>query len=268
MIARHLFRHLGARQAPFLIACSLLFGLFQFLVCAAAGGANIGRVLEVVLSSLPPVFQNILTTQFPGGLTARGLLAFGWNHPVAHASGTAVAIVLASRAVAGEIETGAAELLLSQPLSRVTYFATYGIFALLALAGLSSSGLAGMMAGQAVFHIEPFPAGRMLALAVNYFLLQSTWFAIGLAFSASGREGGRIAGIGFLLALASYFAQAIGLLWSDAAFVLPWSLHHYFSPQGILLGTATPLRSFLTLLAVTSAGLGVAAWRFQRRDLP
>lgn len=268
MIALSLLRLVGRRQAPFLAASGLLFGLFQFLISAAVSSADIGAALAALMSSLPPAVRGILETQFFGGLSERGLLAFGWNHPIAHALGTAAAIVLASRAVAGEIESGAVEVLLTQPLSRATYFATHAAFALLALALLGLAGAAGTLVGQAVFRMQPFGAGLLLRLAFNYFLLQSAWYALALAISSFAREAGQVAGIGFLLAVLSYFGQVIGRLWDDAAFVLPWTLHHYFSPQRILVEPASLLGSTATLLAVAAVGVGVAAWRFRRRDLP
>lgn len=268
MIVLNLLRHLAARQGPFLALCGGLFALFHFLICAAVSSANVGAALETLLRSLPPSMQNLVTTQFFGGLSERGLVAFGWNHPVSQAIGTAVAIVLAARVVAGEIESGAAELLFSQPLARGTYFVTHVLFTFFSLGLLSLAGVVGTCLGQAAFEMPLFSTGALLTLALDYFLLQTAWYGIALAFSSSGHDGGRVAGIGFLLAVASFFAQAIGRLWSDAAFVLPWTLHHYFSPQTILVESGSPWRLFLVLSGVTAAGIALAAWRFHRRDLP
>ena len=268
MIAAALFRHLVWRQGAFLAVSALLLALFQLLICAAVSSANLGDALETLFRSLPPGLQNLKATQFVGGFSERGLVAFGWNHPVTHALGTAAAIVLASRAVAGEIESGAVELLLSQPFSRATYFFTHVLFALVALGILALSGIAGTSLGQVVFHRPLFGGGPLLRVGLAYFLLLCAWFGLTLAFSSVGQEGGRVAGFGFLLALGSFLAQGIGLLWSDAAFILPWTVHHYFSPQILLLGDESQLRSRLTLLALAAAGMTVAAWRFRRRDLP
>ena len=267
MISWPLLRSVAARHAPFLTAVGLLLGLFQFLICAVLASIDLGSLLQSLLRSLPPLAQELIVTQF-GGLSERDLLAFGWNHPVSQALGTAAAIVVASHAVAGEIETGAMELLMSQPLSRRCYLATRVCFAMLALAILTLAGSAGTLLGQRYYGLERFEPGRIPALAGSWFLLQMGWFGIGLALSAFGREGGRTASIAFLLAIVSYFGQAIGRMWSEASFVLPWTLHHYFDPRGILVQGALPWRAWITLAAVLGAGIGVAGWRFGRRDLP
>jgi ABC-type transport system involved in multi-copper enzyme maturation permease subunit len=170
--------------------------------------------------------------------------------------------------VAGESESGALELLASQPLSRGKYFRTQVLFGCVALALVTLAGIAGTVAGQRVQHLEPFGGGPLLRLGSNFFLLLCAWYAIALVLSIFGREGGRVAGIAFLVALLSYIAQAIGRMWTSASFVLPWSLHDYFAPQNLLLGTASVVRPLVTLLAVAVAGVTLAAWRFERRDLP
>lgn len=268
MPALNLLRRLLARHAGFVLACGFILGFFQFLICAAVSSINVSEVLKTVLASLPPMLQSFLATQFFGGFTTRGLLAFGWNHPIAHAAGAAVAILLAARAIAGEIESGLLEMHLAQPLSRRAYLATWVVFSLGALAFVTAFGLAGTVLGQRLFGIERFGVGTLARLGLAFFALQSVWFAVTLALSAFAREGGRVASAAFVVALASYFADAIGRLWERAAFVLPYSPHHHYSPQALLSQGATAGRDLALLGALAAAALLVAAWRFATRDLP
>jgi len=268
MPALNLLRRLVARHASFVLTCAALLALFQFLICAAVSSIDVSGILESVLASFPPMLQSFLATEFFGGFTPRGLLAFGWNHPIAHAAGSAVAILLAARAIAGELESGILELHLSQPLSRRAYLATCAGFALGALALVTVAGLAGTAAGQRFFRLEPFGAADLARLGLAFFTLQALWYGVTLALSSFGREGGRVASVAFVVALCSYFASAIGGLWERAAFVLPFSPHHRYSPQAILSGGEPVAGDLAVLAAVAAAGLAVAAWRFARRDLP
>lgn len=268
MPALNLFRRLVARHAGFVLTCGALLSLFQFLICAAISSIDVSEILESVLASFPPMLQSFLATQFFGGFTPRGLLAFGWNHPIAHAAGTAVAILLAARAIAGEIESGLLEMHLSQPLSRRAYLATCVLFSLAALALVTALGLAGTAAGQRFFGLERFGAAELGGMGLAFFALQAAWFGVTLALSAFGREGGRVASVAFVVALCSYFASAIGMLWERAAFVLPFSPHHRYSPQAILALGEPVARDLTVLAALAAAGLAIAAWKFTRRDLP
>ena len=268
MPTANLLRHLAVRHAPFLIASAVLLAAFQFLICAAVSSVDVSGALEAMVRSLPPLLQEIVASQLFGGFTPRGLLAFGWSHPVTHALGSAVAIVLAARAVAGESETGAIELLLSQPISRGAYFAAHAGFALAAIAALSASGVLGTVVGQSVFGIERFGVGPLLRLGLAYALLQGAVFGIALLLSAFGREGGRVASGGFLIVLISYFGEAMGRLWNKAAFIRPWTLHEYFPPHDILvrgLGIGRPAAVLGSVLAVSL----LLSWaRFRIRDVP
>lgn len=264
----NLLRHLAGRHGRFVLGLGVLLGAFQFLICAAVSSVNLGSVFEALTRSLPPFLQGLVSSQLTGGFSASGLVAFGWNHPVVQALGTAPAIVLASGAIAGEIETGAIELLLSQPLSRASYFIVQVVFAVAALAVVSAMGLLGTVSGQITFHMEPFGRGPLLALGADFAMLMIAAFGITLLASAFGREGGAAARIGFGIVLLSYFAQAIGKLWTKAAWILPWTLHDAFVPQKILVEHGSVGRPLAVLASVAIVTLVVAWARFRTRDLP
>jgi ABC-type transport system involved in multi-copper enzyme maturation permease subunit len=245
----------------------LLAGL-QFLICGIVAMINIPEIMNSALQNIPPFMRALIEQQFFGGLTQKGLLAFGWNHPIALAIGTAVAIVFASRAVAGEIESGAMELLLSQPISRLNYFTGHVLFALTSIALLSLIGVGGTLIGIHVYSLAPIEGIILFKVAFNFFLLHSAWYGITLLFSVFGREAGRVAFIGFLLALVSYFVQVIAQLWTKAAFLLPYTVHTYYSPQKIFVNGELKPISVIVLVGLIVASICIAGWRFRKRDIP
>jgi len=259
----NLLRHVASRHARFVLSLGVLLGAFQFLICAAVSSVNVGGALETLVRSLPPLFQNLVASQLLGGFSPSGLIAFGWNHPVAHALGAAIAIVLATRAIAGAIE-----LLLSQPLSRRSYFGGHVVFAVLSVVSVSALGILGTALGQRVFGMERFGIAALLRLAGNYAALQAAVYGITLLVSSFGREAGPVSSTGYLLVVLSYFAEAIGRIWSRAAWILPWTLHDYFRPQTILVDQGGILRPLAVLGAVALAGASLAWARFRTRDLP
>jgi ABC-type transport system involved in multi-copper enzyme maturation permease subunit len=202
------------------------------------------------------------------GLSPRGLIAFGWSHPVAQALGAGVAEVLATRAVAGECEAGTIELTLGAPVSRSTWLLAHAAAGLAALALVSAAGTVATALALRLFRLDPIAPPALLRLGANHLALQAAWFGVTLALSAGSRDGGRVSGAAFLLALASYVADVIGRLWAKAAFVLPYSLYHHFAAQDILARDAAVGRPVALLGAVAAAGIAVAWWRFERRDLP
>jgi ABC-type transport system involved in multi-copper enzyme maturation permease subunit len=181
----NLLKHLIRRHGIFLgINMFLLAGL-QFLICGIVAMIDIPGILNGALENIPPFMRALIEQQFFGGLTQKGLLAFGWNHPIALAIGTAVALVLASRAVAGEIESGAMELLLSQPISRLSYFTGHVLFALTSIALLSLIGVCGTLIGIHVYSLAPIEGIILFKVALNFFLLVKRGLTNDLLFGRS-----------------------------------------------------------------------------------
>jgi ABC-type transport system involved in multi-copper enzyme maturation permease subunit len=264
----NLLRHLISRHGLFLVVSIIVFGGFEFFICAVVVNMDLSGAIQQLMKSFPPAFQSLLSEQIFAGFTTRGILAFGWNHPIAHAVGLAVAIIFSTRAIAGEIENGMMETVLSQPLSRMEYLATHGIFAFISLALLTLGGLAGSITGQAYFKVEAFTAPDIAKLGMVYFLFQLTWFGVSLAGSSMGREGGRVAVITFVVALVSYLVSVIGKLLPAAEGLLPFSLHTYYSPQTILVNNTLEGKSILVLLGVIITSITFSTWYFHRRDIP
>ncbi len=268
MISYNLFRRLAAHSLAFLLICAGAFGLFQLLICAAVSTLNVQALGAQLLASLPPMVQAMLGPQMLMLFTPAGLLAFGWNHPISIALGGAVAIALSARAIAGEVESGAIELVLAQPISRSRYLATQLAFGLAALAFLSFAGLAGSYLGQIVWKVPHFRPAAALALGAGFWLVNAAAFGFGLLLSAFGREAGRVAGGAFVAVLVSYLVQAIGRLWHRAAFLLPWSIYERFNPRLLLATGHVPGNALAVLGGVLVVTVSLAWLRFARRDLP
>jgi ABC-2 type transport system permease protein len=264
---RNILRRLAGRYGLFLgIAAAVMAG-FQFILCAVVSTLNVPALLSEITKSLPPLMKDLIV-QYIGGFGPADLLAFGWNHPIALAIGGAVAVVLASRAVAGEIESGTLELVLSQPISRERYFAGQVVFALASLAVLSLAGGLASGIGQRVYRLHALGPGTLALLAANFFLLQAAWSGVTLLVSVFGREAGRVAFTGFLIALLSYLTQVVAGMWPAASFLLPYSPNGYYDPRVILKAGALPVKSVAVLGGLAVAGTMLALIRFRRRDIP
>lgn len=255
------------RNAVFLAVAAALLAAFELMLCAMVASVDMGGALAQVMQFAPPLLRALIEQQLGGGSPAM-VLAFGWNHPVAHALMSAVAIALAARAIAGEVEHGTIELVMAQPLTRRAYFGAYAVFGLAALAAVIGVGVLATAVGQRLYSLEAFGAARLGALFANALLLQLAIYAITLLASAVGREAGRVALFGVLVAVLSYLVNAIATLWPRAAFARPASLHAYFEPRELLVDGRWAATSVLVLGGVCAVAVALAYRRFSRRDLP
>lgn len=264
----NLLRRLTRRYRLILSVCSGLLAAFLLVICAVVGSTDVGGAMQQFMAFAPPVVQVALSQTVAAGVTDAALIAFGWNHPISQALGAAIAITLGARAIAGEIENGAIELVLTQPISRGRYLAAQIVFALCALLVFTVVGVAATVLGQRIFQIDPVAPVRLFYLMITFVLLQSAFFAITLLFSAFAREGGRAAFGGLLIALVSYMISALAVLWPRIEFLAPYSLHHYFDPRARLVDGNLSLAGTAVLFVVSAIAIAAAFWRFQRRDLP
>jgi ABC-2 type transport system permease protein len=261
-------RRLAARHLTVILTCAIILAGFQLLMCAIVATMDINAALEQMLAFAPPILQGAIAQGVLAGGSDAGLVAFGWNHPITHALAMAVPITLASRAIAGEVETGAIELVLAQPLSRAAYLSTHVLFAMLAITMVAGAGVSATTIGQRVFQLDLFPPARLASLLFAFFLLQAAVFALTLAFSAWGREAGSAAFAGVTVALLSYLAQAVSALWPRAAWLGRYSLHHYYDPRGILVRGELTTLGIVVLAGTIVIAASVAFAHFRQRDLP
>lgn len=254
------------RSAVFPAVAGAMLAAFQFILCAVVASMDIQGAFAQMTQFAPPIFRTMIEQTLMGGSPA-GVLAFGWNHPVTHALLAAAAIALPARAIAGEVETGAIELNLAQPLSRGEYFGAHLLFGIAALAGVLALGLAGTLVGQLAFSLEGF-GWRLAPLFAGMLLLQLAIYGITLLASSMGREAGRVALAGVFVAVLSYLVNAVATLWSKAEFAKPFSLHGYFDPREILLKDHLAASAVAVPGAVAAIAIGFAFARFKARDLP
>jgi ABC-2 type transport system permease protein len=254
------------RNWIFLLAAMLVLGGFEFLICAIVASIDVESAFGQLTKFAPPVIRAMIEENLMGGSPA-GVLAFGWNHPVAHALLSAVAITLPARAIAGEVENGAIELVLAQPVSRAQYFAAHLLFGLCALSAVLAAGLAGTAIGQQAFSLDSF-GWRLGLLFLGALLLQLAIYAATLLASAFGREAGRVALVGVLVTVLSFLVNAVATLWDKAEFMKPYSLHGYFDPRQILVQDHLAASSVIVLASIATLATGIAFARFVRRDLP
>jgi small-conductance mechanosensitive channel len=97
-------------------------------------------------------------------------------------------------------------------------------------------------------------------------LLYGAFAAVALAASISFDRLTPALGVALAFVLVSYFFEAVGSLWPDAAFLQDYSLFHYLDAQRALTGLPD-VRDFAILGAVIIIGVAYALAVFPRRDL-
>jgi ABC-2 type transport system permease protein len=196
-------------------------------------------------------------------------VGLGAAHPLLLAASCVVACGTAVRAIAGELEGGTLDLVLSRPVERTRYLAAYGAFILAALAVIALLYGAGAYAAWEIVRPEPGALSGPSLLRASLMLALLLWAIAGysLLCSAHARERGRALGLAIGLTIGLYawnfLASLVGAL-APFARISPW---YWFNPAPVLAGGGFPWWDALVLASVAVVGCGAALREFLRRDL-
>ena len=276
-------------RAGWIVAGLLLF-LFQVLWARITD-----RVTNQILEALGrfgldvDVLNNIIFEEGPGqmvqaimgGESIRAdrpmdMLSIAYVHPLTQTILCLWAIGRAGQAIAGEIDRGTMELLLSQPIRRRQVIAANLCVELLTIPSLCLCMWLGTAAGVSLMGVI---GTRQLTSQVDLWRFGPALLNVaGLAFavngltlwlSAMGRSRTRVWGVAVVLALVMFLVNVLGQLWEPLAYLRPLTVFYYYQPQPIILRPETAAWWHLGVLAgVGAAGYLLALAAFCRRDLP
>ena len=301
ILVRKLFRDL---RWPLVVVAILLAG-FQCLWVKVVERI-IGELLPVFLKYMPLelikhiIFQGsgqTLETLMGGQMInidrPMDMLSVGYVHPLMLIIFSIWAIGRASLAMAGEIDRGTAELLLSQPLARYQVILAHFQIDLVVIPILCLSLWAGNWLGAWMFGLLQLGApidGRELLVDPRAFFpglanVAALMFAMSgytMWLSSAGRFRTRVMAIAILATLIQFVINVIGQLWDKLGPLRPFTVFYYYQPQPIILkghwtvdvsecwsiSRPTPVNVILVLFAIGFIGYALALLTFTRRDLP
>jgi ABC-2 type transport system permease protein len=288
-----------------LVVVALLLGGFQCLWVKVVERI-IGELLPVFLKYMPLelikqiIFQGsgqTLETLMGGQMInidrPMDMLSVGYVHPLMLIIFSIWAIGRASIALAGEIDRGTAELLLSQPLARYQVILAHFRIDLVVIPILCLSLWAGNWLGAWMFgllHLGAPIDGQELLIDPRAFFpglanVAGLMFAMSgytMWLSSAGRFRTRVMAIAILATLVQFVINVIGQLWDKLNPLRPLTVFYYYQPQPIILkghwtvdlsecwsvGRPMPVNVILVLFAVGFIGYALALLTFTRRDLP
>jgi ABC-type transport system involved in multi-copper enzyme maturation permease subunit len=195
------------------------------------------------------------------------VVAIAWVHPVVLALSWTLAVALATRSPAGEVDRGTVDVLLGLPVSRWQVHAAEGAF--LGLAGLAMTVLG--LLGHRLGLLGLAPADRpgtavLLAIACNFYCLYLAVAGLACAFSAASDRRGRAVAAVFAVLLASFLLNFLAVFWAPAKTIAFLSLLEYYRPLQVLREGAS-LADMAVLLGIAAVAWTAAGAWFARRDI-
>ncbi len=201
------------------------------------------------------------------GLGALMLAATSTYDPLALTFKGGAAIALVTK-LAQDVETHAADLLLSRPVSRVELALARYLAAFAGVGAVIACGALAFLAGRALTPaVQELGAMHVIAAFAYDLLLWAAITSVGfVAACLSSARGTAVSwAVGF--AALSYLVNFVGQLWKPMEPARRASVFYYFRPGTALAGSAPPAGYLALLACVAVAGVLLGLLAFRRRDI-
>lgn len=179
-----------------------------------------------------------------------------------------------SAAVAAEIERGTMDMILSRPVSRTTYLLAHVLTTLVGFILMVVVLVVGNKAGEQFYSVDMSPSVRALARpAINVAAMGLAMFGVTVAMSAWDLVRWRPTMIATILTIAQLVGYAMANqpeTADDSWYKVPGKLSIFstFYPIEAFVKGEKLGQNVMILCGVFVAGVLLALWRFNRRDLP
>jgi ABC-2 type transport system permease protein len=244
-------------------------GAFSYLLMMALTYHSIGvqALGQAFHGSAPRAFTAFSGSRRADILSPHGWMGLGFNHPMLMITSLTVALAIGTAAIAGEVDSGRAQLLFTAPLARTRFLAATLLVWLLAEAAVLVAGLAGALLGAGLSgDLRHAGVGALVWAPVQFFPL--TLFVAAVAFLASalsatrGRALSAAVGItvcGYLLSVVSGLVAALDWL----RWITPFG---YYDPGAAIAAGPRPW-PFLALVLASAVLLELTRRVLADRDL-
>jgi ABC-2 type transport system permease protein len=268
MIVALLRRSLSRVRGVTLGVAALLVG-FQLLVVVVASEQEDAQSFELMMRLAPSFLQRQLGPAMPLLMSFQGFVTFGYFHPVVVLTVALVAALIASE-LAGDVEAGYVDLLLSRPMAR-HWLVTRSLLLTAVLPGA----LAVVMMATTWIALAAFaPSGARWPSAITVASLAArlvgiAWCFGALALALGGfvrRRAGALAPTA-ITAVSLYLIELLAGAWRPIRRAGSLSPFHYYQGTAVLTGSADLVADLTTLLAMTLPLVALAYWQFSRRDV-
>ncbi|HXG53984.1 MAG TPA: hypothetical protein VNJ03_01275 [Vicinamibacterales bacterium] len=262
-----LFRSV-AQSKYVLIGGAVVFCVFQVLLIAQAAEIERSQAFGRMAEFVPAFLQRGLGSQAMLLATFTGTVSFGYFHPIVVCIVSLIAVYLATEP-AHDVESGLVDLVLARAVPRRHLVTRSLVLFMIATALIVALMVCGTYGGLR-WMVPPsaWPSPRLILLLALH-LVAAAWCcgAVGLFLAASSQRWTTAFTTGALLVIVGYLIDFLAIGWAPAR-TLSWLFPFQYFP-GLLIvgGTAHTARDLTVLLTATATFVGLAYWRFERRDL-
>jgi ABC-2 type transport system permease protein len=264
-VNKHVFVQSLLQVKRNLISVGLGVAVFFYLILLSSSSFATDADVQGFLREPPRAVEALL-----GGsvdfLHPSGWVAAGMSHLLTLSLFTAAALMIASGAVATEVERGTIDLVLTRPVRRSSFLAGKAFASLVAVTFVEAMGFASaLIARMTIDKVDEVSVAELARVFLGSWLLFCGIAMVALLISARSSLRGRALGAGVGMVVVSFFINFAALLIDELYGLRFLSPFHYFRASEVMMGDALAALWVLVVLAVVAAGTAIVA--FAGRDI-
>jgi ABC-2 type transport system permease protein len=264
-----LLRFWFVRLLPVWCGIALVIFLMQISVCGIVHDNQNVRAFLKFLDLIPSIIKTALGGEGLQMGNTPGLIAIGYQHPLVLVLYMLFAVGVPTGFLAGEVQAGTMELILSRPATKTQVYICAGVLTLAGMFALVIVMFLGTVVATNMYDFgETIPLHLFFRVAVNGGLLASAVGAIALMAAAGFRERNMAVGVTVAFLVVNYFVEVISAWWPRMNFLQPTTLFYYANDVEIFTRSLWPLADMgvlVTILVIATIAGGII---WHRRDLP
>jgi ABC-2 type transport system permease protein len=252
-------------------ACAAVFALEAAIArMLVTAGETLDRWQPVLELPLVRNFVHlIMGADLLGDLSPTAMATFGMAHPLLWVLAWTLLIAIGTGVLAGEVDRGTADVLLTLPISRTSVYLSTSAVMLTLTVLISTAPLAGLFVFNRVFPLNaPVDFARLAPVSVNFLALNLAVGGLTLAVSSACSRRGKAVGIVLAILLISDLVNLMVQFWEAARPLRFFGFLHYYRPLPIVRSGRLPPGDLTALLALAVVTWVIGLWHFRWRDIP
>jgi ABC-2 type transport system permease protein len=252
--------------AWFLIA--LMIFLFQLAVCGIVHDNERVKAMLQYIDVLPAFIKAFIGGDAVQYGNIAGLIAIGYQEPFVLLLYMLFAVGVPTALLAGEVQRGTMELILSRQTSKIYIYICAGLITVVGMYALVVVMFLGTVISTNLYEFDQeVPLYCFFKLAINGGILASAVGGIALLAAACFRRGMAVS-LTVAYLVVNYFIMIITQWWPRMKWLDPITIFNYVDGRKIFMEPTWPVSDMcvlISLLVVSSVLGGIVWWR---RDLP
>ena len=256
------------RMLPAWFLIALMIFLFQLAICGIVHDNERVKALIQYIDMFPDFLKALMGGEVLEVGNIAGLIAIGYQDPLVLLLYMLFAVGVPTALLAGEIQRGTMELILSRQTAKIQVYICAGLITVVGMYALVMVMFSGTVVATKIYDFyQEVPLYFFFKIAIVGGMLASAVGGIALLAAACFRRGMAVSlTVAFLVV--QYFISIISDWWPRMEWMAPISIFNYVDGPEIFENPGWPIGDMCVLLSILAVStiLGGILWR--RRDLP